>query len=408
MKRGRNRMFNIGAVYRFEVIRTLKKRSFWLTALAFPLLMAVIGVIVYFSNSTTADIANKLKTERFSMMVTDNSHLLMPGQITANSIQVATTKQEGIDAVKNGTVDAYFYFPADIATSTVEVYGKNVGIFDNDKYASVAKYLLEQSASSEVTPNVASVLKGTTKVTTTTYEKGQVYDGFQRAIIPGLFLVLFYFLIAMFGGQMLASTTEEKENRVMEMILTTVTAKTLIIGKIFSLVTLALVQGLIFATPVVIAYVFFRNQLSIPAIDFSTIPIDPFRIGVAALIFTASFFLFTGLLVMIGAASPTAKEASGFLGVIMMFIFAPLYAATLYISSPDTLIVQILTYFPLTAPIPAMIRNAAGNLTVNEAIIVVTLLTLSAVIVMFFAIRLFKYGAIEYSKKLSLKTLFRK
>ncbi len=401
-------MFNIGAVYRFEVIRTLKKRSFWLTALAFPLLMAVIGVIVYFSNSTTADIANKLKTERFSMMVTDNSHLLMPGQITANSIQVATTKQEGIDAVKNGTVDAYFYFPADIATSTVEVYGKNVGIFDNDKYASVAKYLLEQSASSEVTPNVASVLKGTTKVTTTTYEKGQVYDGFQRAIIPGLFLVLFYFLIAMFGGQMLASTTEEKENRVMEMILTTVTAKTLIIGKIFSLVTLALVQGLIFATPVVIAYVFFRNQLSIPAIDFSTIPIDPFRIGVAALIFTASFFLFTGLLVMIGAASPTAKEASGFLGVIMMFIFAPLYAATLYISSPDTLIVQILTYFPLTAPIPAMIRNAAGNLTVNEAIIVVTLLTLSAVIVMFFAIRLFKYGAIEYSKKLSLKTLFRK
>lgn len=401
-------MFNIGTVYRFEVIRTLKKRSFWLTALAFPLLMALIGVIVYFSNSTTADIANKLKTERFSMMVTDNSHLLKPGQITVNSIQLATTKQEGIDAVKNGTVDAYFYFPADIASAPVEVYGKNVGLFDNDKYASVAKYLLEQSASLDVTPNVASVLKGAAKVTTTTYEKGQVYDGFQRAILPGLFLVLFYFLIAMFGGQMLASTTEEKENRVMEMILTTVTARTLIIGKILSLVTLALVQGLIFATPVVLAYVFFRNQLSIPAIDFSTIPIDPFRIAIAALIFSASFFLFTGLLVMIGAASPTAKEASGFLGVVMMFIFAPLYAAALFISSPDTLIVQIMTYFPLTAPIPAMIRNAAGNLTANEAIVVVVLLTLSAIIVMYLAIRLFKYGAIEYSKKLSIRTLFRR
>lgn len=401
-------MFNIGTVYRFEVIRTLKKKSFWLTALAFPLLMALIGVIVYFSNSTTADIANKLKSERFSMMVTDSSHLLMPGQLTANAIKVAATKQEGIDAVKNGTVDAYFYFPTNIASDAVEVYGKNVGIFDNGKYASVVRYLLDQSASSEVTPNIASILRGATKVTTTTYEKGQVYDGFQRAIVPGIFLVLFYFLIAMFGGQMLASTTEEKENRVMEMILTTVTAKTLIIGKIFSLVTLALVQAIIFVTPVVLAYVFFRNQLSIPAIDFSTIPIDPFRIAIAAAVFTASFFLFTGLLVMIGAASPTAKEASGYLGVVMMFIFAPLYAVTLFVSSPNTLIVQILTYFPLTAPIPAMIRNAAGNLSANEAMLVIVLLTLSAIIVMSLAIRLFKYGAIEYSKKLSIRTLFQK
>jgi ABC-2 type transport system permease protein len=370
--------------------------------------MALVGTIVFFSNRTTADIADKLKTERFSMMVTDDSHLLKPGQIKANDIQLAATKQAGIDAVKNGTVEAYFYFPANVTNSAVEVYGRNVGIFDNDKYSSVAKFLLDQSVSMDVTPNDAAILKGTIQVKSTAYENGQVYDGLQRAIMPGLFLVLFYFLLAMFGGQMLASTTEEKENRVMEMILTTVTARTLIVGKILSLVTLAFVQGIIFATPVVLAYVFFRNQLSIPAIDFSTIPIDPFRIGIAALIFTASFFLFTGLLVMIGAASPTAKEASGFMGVVMMFLFAPLYAATLFISSPGTLIVKILTFFPLTAPIPAMIRNAAGNLSVNEAFLVVVLLTISAIVVMALAIRLFKYGAIEYSKKLSLKTLFKK
>lgn len=401
-------MFNIGTVYRFEVVRTLKKKSFWLTALAFPLLIALVGAIVFFSNKTSADIASQLKSQRFSMMITDKAHMLKAGQIASNAIQVVGTKQEGIDAVKNGTVDAYFFYPENIATSPVEVYGKNVGLFDNDKYSSVAKYLLEQSASFDVSTNNATILKGAVQIKSTAYEKGQVYDGLQRAILPGLFLVLFYFLIAMFGGQMLTSTTEEKENRVMEMILTTVTAKTLIIGKILSLITLAFVQGVIFATPVIIAYIFLRDQLSIPAIDFSTIPIDPFRIGVAGIVFAASFVLFTGLLVMIGAASPTAKEASGFLGVVMMFIFAPLYAASLFISSPNVLLVQILTYFPLTAPIPALIRNAAGNLSVNEAVIVVVLLTVSAVIVMALAIRLFKYGAIEYSKKLSLKSLLRR
>src|SRR5665811_1892134 len=68
--------------------------------------------------------------------------------------------------------------------------------------------------------------------------------------------------IVLLGNQMLTSTLEEKENRVTEMILTTLNPTTLIIGKVISLFMVGLMQMLIFALPVIIGYLFFRSNLS--------------------------------------------------------------------------------------------------------------------------------------------------
>ena len=116
--------------------------------------------------------------------------------------------------------------------------------------------------------------------------------------------------------------------------------------------------------------------------------------------------LFTGLLVAIGAAVPTAKEAGGFFGMIMVLLFGPLYAASLFVSAPDSPIVTFLSLFPLTAPIPLMLRNALGNLPVGEALIGITILIITAAFVTTIAVRIFRYGALEYSRKLSIKEIF--
>jgi hypothetical protein len=190
----------------------------------------------------------------------------------------------------------------------------------------------------------------------------------------------------MFGNQMLTSTVEEKENRVIEMILTTVKTKTLIVGKILALITLAFLQGILVIAPALLAYFIFKDSLSLPAIDLSGIPFDWYRITAAILIFISSFLFFTGLLVAIGAASPTAKEAGGFIGVVMMLLFGPLYAASLFISSPESPFVQFMTLFPLTAPIPALLRNAVGNLSQVETILVIVILAISAYVTMIIAV----------------------
>jgi len=225
-------------------------------------------------------------------------------------------------------------------------------------------------------------------------------------IAPGIFLVLFYLMIATFGNQMLNATIEEKENRVIEMILTTINAKALIIGKIFSLIVLGFLQIIVVMVPLIIGYLLFHDSFSLPNIDLSQLPLDPQRILVGFTIFALSFVMFTGLLVAIGAAAPTAKEAGSFFGVVMVFIFGPLYAVSLFISSPDMPIVQFLSYFPFTAPIPLMLRNAVGNLELWQAGIAFIILFITAVVVMLVAVRTFRYGALEYDRRLSLKEIF--
>lgn len=398
-------MHNLRTVFNFEVIRTLKKKTFWIMALSFPLIMAVVFGIVFLSNKATEDATKNMEKQQFSGAVLDESGLINQQYVSALGFAVATDKQQAIDDVQTGKVDAFFYIPKSLS-SGVETYGKNVGIFDNGRYAAVVSQLLKQSVHDEVDQNVREVISGAFDVRSTTFKDGQVYDPIMQMIAPGFFLVLFYFLIAMFGNQAITSTTEEKENRVIEMLLTTVEARTVIIGKILALVVLALVQAVLFVTPVLVAYLFLHNQLSLPALDLSAIPFDPARISAAIIIFAASFMLFIGLLVAVGAAVPTAKEASSFIGIVMVLLFGPVYAFTLFISSPNEPIVQFLTYFPFTAPIPLLLRNAAGTITWSEILIATGILTISAAIVVRIAVRIFRFGALEYSRKLSLKEIF--
>ena len=398
-------MHNLGAVISFEVIRTLKKKSFWITASSFPVIIGVIFTIVYLSNQATNKAADETKSQHFTLAVTDQSGLIKPSLLSEFKAKVVTDKQQAIDDVSGGKLDAYFYYPADISKNPVEVYAKDVGLFDNSRYQSVAQILLQQSVAPDVNPQVTSILQGKVSYDSTTYKDGVPYNGFAQLIAPGVFLVLFYILIVVFGNQMLTSTTEEKENRVIEMILTTIKARTLIIGKILSMITLAFIQVITIMVPIILVYLIARDQLALPSIDLSNIPIDPIRIATGALIFIFSFLLFTGILVAIGSMMPTAKEASGFFGAIMVFMFAPLYAVTLFISAPDSPLVLFLSLFPLTAPIPLMLRNAVGNLTPTEAILGIIIIAISSVVVLVIATRLFRYGALEYSKRLSLRTV---
>lgn len=399
-------MHNLGTVFKFETVRTLKKKSFWVMALLFPVIIAAIFAIVYFSNQATSEAGKNLSNQQFSIELTDDSHLINPALIKSVGAKIVTDKAAAIENVRTGKVDAYFYYPKDISKDPIETYGREVGIFEDAKYESVAKSLLTSSVSTAVPKDILTVLQGHEQNNTTLYRDGAAYDPFKQMILPGIFLVLFYLLIAFFGNQMLTATTEEKENRVIEMLLTTVEARTLIVGKILGLVSMAFLQAIIMATPIIVGYLLLHDRLSLPSLDLSNLPVDWLRIAIGALIFILSFLLFTGLLVLVGSMVPTAKEAGQFFGIIMVLIFGPLYAVTLFVSAPSSAIVVFLTLFPLTAPIPMLLRNAVGNLTSWEALLGLVILAITMVIVMALAVRVFRFGALEYSRKLSLKELF--
>lgn len=398
-------MHNLRVIFSFEVIRTIKKKTFWIMTLSMPLIFGGVAGIIYLSNTATNDAIKDMGKQHFSAVILDESNLISDGTVEVFGFTRIDDKEDGVEKVRSGNIDAFMYYPQDL-TKGVQVFGKDVGIFNNSRYDTVARLLIEQSVDKSVDINTRTIISGTLSIHPTTFRDGDVYDPLAQMIAPGLFLVLFYFLIAMFGNQAVTSTTEEKENRVIEMLLTTVQARTVIVGKILALIVLAIIQATLLVAPIIIGYILLRDTLTLPNINLSNIPLDPARIGTAFVIFSASFMLFIGLLVAIGAAVPTAKEASSTIGIVMLALFGPLYAVSLFISSPETGIVQFLSYFPLTAPIPLLLRNAAGTITWPEILLGTTLLVISAVFVVHIAVRVFKRGALEYSRKLNFREIF--
>ena len=401
---------NFGVVYRFEFFRMLKRKSFWIMIVIFPLLTGLIVAIESFSSQQTASTSNSLKNQNFSIAYTDESGTISPFLATKFGAKTVASKNDGIREVKQNKIDAYFYYPKNLAKASTEVYAQNVGIFENNKYNSVAQELAHESAMLTINNSAAmsAEISNSVNVKVTTYRGGVVYDPLMEAIVPGIFLILFYLIIIAFGGQMMSATIEEKENRVTEIILTTIKSRTLIAGKIFAFISLILVQAAMILAIVVIGYFLFRNSLQLPNIDFAHIPLDWPRIIIGAVLFFVSILLFSGLLVALGAMMPTAREASQYLSIPMLLIFMPLYMVTMLISNTGNMAVTILTFFPFTAPIPLMLRNAAGSLDITSTIIGTAIMLVTTVIVFWLAAKMFQIGAVEYSQKLSLRRVFAK
>ncbi len=400
---------NLGIVIGFEFFRTVKKRRFWITTLAIPVALAIVFVLVGVSNQSTSSTAQAQKNARLSFTYTDGSGLVTDQLAQSYGGTRTADGARAVNDVKSGKSEAHFAFPVDPAKQPVLVYGTDKGVFDNGKYDAVATQVLIAAAQRKIgSPQLTALAQGNVTVVSQTYKDGALSSGISAVIPPLLFLLIFYVVILLLSNQMLSSTLEEKENRVTEMILTTLNPTTLIIGKVISLFTVGLLQVLIFILPIIIGYIFFRSRLNLPDLDLSHLSLEPGLMAVGAMLLLGGFILFTGTLVAVGAIMPTAKEAGPIFASLMVLIFLPFYAVTLIVSNPQALIVQIFTYFPFTAPVTAMLRNGFGSLGPVESALVIAELFILGFIALRLAVHLFRYGSIEYSKKLSIRNALRR
>jgi ABC-2 type transport system permease protein len=410
MVKRRVMMHNLGTVLRFEVIRTLKKPTFWISILSIPVVGALILGIIYFTTTATQSATQKVEQEKFSFAVLDESGKLPPKMIETAGGEPTRNEAQAVEAVKSGKLEAFFHYPKDLSKQSILIYNKNRGIADNDKYTDAAKALMSSAVTGSIDPTTVAVIKENVKIEQKNYENGQEINVLGRMILPGIFLVIFYMVIVFLSNQMLTSTTEEKENRVTEMILTSIKSRSLIIGKIFALLILGVIQIVTLVLPIIAAYVFARDTLNIPDVTgfINVIEFELWPIFIGAFLLVGSLLLFTGFSVAIGAAMPTAKEANSFFGFVILFLVAPFWITSVIMSDPSATIVQVFSYFPLTAPVTLMLRNVFGDLPVSDGLIGAIIVFTASIVIMAIAIRIFRFGTLEYSNRISLGSIFKR
>jgi ABC-2 type transport system permease protein len=403
-------------IINFEVLRALKKKSFWIASIApLILILLVIGLEYFSAKNATNNAAQQAQAFSASAKIGefDASGLISQQLVAAQHITVEPSEDTGIVAVKSGALDAFFYYPTDPITMGIEVYAQDTGISFSPPYNAAATALLRQSVINEVSTatnnnQVVKILENSPSVTATTYNNGVETEGFASVIAPGVFALAFLMLCVLLASFMIGSTAGEKENRTAEILLTSTKTETLIAGKILSIFILGIVQLAVIAIPLLFVVLRYPSQIGLPAgITLGSIPLDPVAILFGVLFFAFGLLLFTSLLVGLGALFPSATDANRFLGVSIVSAFLPIYAIDSVVSSPHTLIVTIFTYFPLTAPTTALLRNAVGSFSIVEALGSLAVIMASVIVAIWFAVRAFRYGSMEYGRRVGLKELLR-
>ncbi|HUB94209.1 MAG TPA: ABC transporter permease [Verrucomicrobiae bacterium] len=409
-------MASVRGVIGFEVFRNLRRKTFWFAAIAPPILILVIFGITHVSSQSASNAAQQQSnnlTKSSTIAVLDDTGVISKASLSKEHIMTETSKQAGITAVQRGSLTAFIYYPKDVTKAGIQVYGQDQGINNATPYNGLATALLVDSAKARAVaavhnPQVVQILESAPNVTATTYKNGQQTNDEADIIAPGIFLIAFLALVVLQAYLMITSTTEEKENRTAEILLTSIKSQTLITGKILSLFILGVVQLLIIIVPLLIAYAIFRHHVSLPGgITLSQIPIDAKAVSFGVLFFVFGVVLFTGYLVGFGSLFPSAQEAGRYLGMSIIAAYLPIYAIGFIIDNTHSFIINVFTYFPLTAPTTILIRNAIGTISTGQALVSLVVVIVFAVLAILFAMKAFRYSAMEYGRRVSIKELFR-
>lgn len=393
----------IFTVTKFEIKRQIKKPSFWLSLFLVPAFIFGLGFLSVFDRSQLEQIGEKsTSTEQSIYGLTAPRQLINPENLAQlkniPKFNFFETKEQGIQAVKSGKIQTYYFLAEDfLKKPAISVYAKNKDgeLFNNHQAA--LEQILTQLALNQTPEFSAIILTNKHSYQTTNFDQsGQEVNLLGRAIIPGAVLACFYILIVVFGNRMLMVVVEEKENRISEMLLTAISAKDLIVGKIIALITLGLIQILIFLMPIISLIIINRTNPAlsglIASIEFQA---GPFFANLALLF--CSYFLFAGFSTLVGSLVSTARDASQYISVVMIGIISPLFFISSFISSEVNFIANFLSYFPLSAPIALMLRNTVGTISAPELFLGILEITLSSIIVIYLAIKNFQKNAINFS-----------
>jgi ABC-2 type transport system permease protein len=389
-----------------EYLKVVKKKTFWLTTLLFPIFIVVISLISGLSAQATEDLGKKLREEENDIVIVDDSGLVNK-DVYQEYYQFEDSKEVQLERVKSTEIDALIYFPKDLTSDKLEIYIQDKGLFSNSRFDSEGQEILKQSILLNLPIELSMLVNKAPESDVTVFSKGEVVDAsFNRFIVPGVFTAI-YFTLTMFAtSYLLMSVSEEKENRIIEIVLSTVNPRQLVWGKILGQVAVVITQVAVLTVLSLIALIVLSKVggPSIP-IDLSQVVVTPIQIITSIAIVVLSFLTIAGVMVGAGAVMPTYKEAQGLSTVFVILAVAPLYFFTILLAEPSGTIAKVLSYVPLTSGLVLIFRSSLNALEPIEIVLGLGMLLVYAYLSLVLAHKLFELGSLEYGKRLGLKEI---
>jgi ABC-2 type transport system permease protein len=198
------------------------------------------------------------------------------------------------------------------------------------------------------------------------------------------------------------AVVEEKENRTMEVIITSVSPNQFMAGKIIGDTAIGLTQIVLWMVFIVIPILVFRNSISF----LRGIQIAPQTLLLIGFVMFPAFILVSALMAAIGATVSEAREGQQMVGMLSLPIWIPYMLAGLLMSNPNSPLAFGLSLFPLTAPLTMLMRDGLTILPDWQIALSSAIQVLCAVGAIWLAGRAFRMGMLRYGKRLKWQEVF--
>jgi ABC-2 type transport system permease protein len=405
-------MHNVFLVIKYEIITTLKKRSFWILTFVFPAFILVLSLGTQAIGSKAIEEAEEEASSIEAQVnlgsgvgYVDEAHIIqeIPVWIPADFFENYPNKESAKTDLEKGVIRQFYLIPTDFLETGEYLLidrdyqplrsSNNAEIFEEVIFSN----LVGQAEFGEILVNPTPSIQYHQIKTSTGPDKTNMLT----FIVPFATLFIFFFTITTSSGFMLTSVTREKESRTAEILLVSIKPRELMLGKVIGLGVVALLQMGIWMGGAIVGL----NRSSEFSDLAGTFSLPSGFVIWGVLFFLFGYFVYASLLGAIGALAPNAREGGQFTFLIILPLLIPIWFNVAFTESPNGSVATFLSMFPLTS-ISMMTRITATEVPIWQILLSLGGLAITTYLIVLLAARFFQAETLLSSDSISLKRVF--
>ncbi len=405
-------------VARWEYIEKIKSKAFLITLFLMPLIMIGFGVIpgllasrpdkeskiigIIDVGGDVTQPLSKFLTERYKLPNGEPNYVVRPVGTPAEG-DVELAKRTADSLIAGGEMEGYLVIGRSIMTDTsVDYHTQNVGNFRVVERISrtLRDVIVEKKLTSQgLNPMLIKDLTKTIELRTLKLAKGgkEEESGFEKVFFTSYIFMMMMFFLVMTSGQLLVrSMLEEKSNRVVEVLMSSCSARDLMAGKIIGLSGLGFTQ------------IGFWSIIGIAiSLKFAITLISPLSALLLLVYFVLGYLLYAALFVAAGSPVSTEQEAQQITSYLTIVLVLPIALSIPIMQDPNSLMVRVLSFIPLLTPTMMAMRIPIQTPSAVELVASIAVLFVSMLAAIWMAGKIFRTAVLATGKRPSLPELFR-
>lgn len=409
-------MKKFGVIFQYELMNYIKNESYVITTVIIAL---VAGIIMFVPNfidigSVTGENKNDVSDENSgadsdsTILVYDKSGMVTDISFIQNfypddAIKKASGENELIDKVKADEVSAGFVVNS-LTDYDYYVYNQSM-TDDNQAVFTQVMTVLNQMVYCQKNGIDYASLTQAFNPQIDCHENILGKDmGSNYWYCYGLVMIIFMIII-MYGSMVATSVTQEKSNRTMEVLVTSVDTNLLFFAKVLAGAVAALIQSAVMLGTVLISYKI--NQDKWGGMLNMVLDIPANVLVVFALFGIGGFLFYTFIYGAMGALVSKTEDINKSAGGVQMVIMIVYFITLASLTDVDGIMIKVTSFLPVSSYSAMFARVAMGSVNTWEIVVSFIILVASIVVVGIIGAKIYRMGTLRYGNPIKLSNAFK-